>query len=496
MNYRLVFQIIGRLCALLGVVLLVPAGVSFLAGDSRREWLSFLGAAVVGFAVWGLSRQRQPGDSRVSAADGFGCVTLGWVLVGLIGALPYWMSGSIPSFTDAFFESVSGFTTTGGSILRDVEALSQGMHLWRSLTQWLGGMGIVALFVALLPALGAGGNFLFQAEVPGPTPGRIKPRISDTAKVLWTVYLFLTLSLIGLLWICGMTPFEAVCHAFTTLSTGGFSTSNASVGNFSPTIQWIITVFMFLGGVNFAMHFLLFHRNWRAVVHNQEVRLYAVLTVIAIVILCAAMTWMDPAIPASAEIAGDEAVPGAFLDKLRHAAFQTVSIVTTTGFGTHDFNRWPYLCQIVLVTLMFSGACAGSTSGGMKLARIMVLWKFVTVEVKRVMHPSAVLFVKFGKRHVEPSAVTGTLGFFVLFLGLYAVGVLVMLTLGKDMTTSLTSVVACLSNIGPGLGEVGPTGNFADIPAAGKWMLSGLMLLGRLEIYSVLMIFTPWLWKK
>jgi trk system potassium uptake protein TrkH len=498
MNVPLVLYILSRLSFFLGLLLFVPALVAIGYGDGgRREWLAFLTAAGIA-ALAGLMGRRFKGAATgtVSPPEGFASVTLGWGFAALIGAIPYWLSGTIGSFTDCFFESVSGFTTTGASILRDIESLPHGILFWRSFTQWLGGMGIVALFVALLPALGAGGNFLFQAEVPGPTTDRIRPRISETAKVLWAIYLSLTLILALLLWFLGMTPFEAICHSFTTLSTGGFSTSNTSLGEFSAAIQWLVTFFMFIAGINFTMHFLVLRRSFRPVVSNAEVRLYTATALLASLLIVLAFVFLDPARPALPGETPGIAIPITLHDKVRHATFNAVSILTTTGFGTHDFDRWPYLSQLLLILLMFAGGCAGSTAGGIKMARLLLMLRYAGREIRRLLHPSAILPIKLGQRSVNENAVHSTAGFFIIFMLLYALGALLLLALGEGPGTALSSVVACLSNIGPGLSSVGPAANYADVSAVGKWLLSAFMLLGRLELYAVLLLFVPGLWRK
>lgn len=498
MNVRLVVSILGRLCTFLGLLLVLPSLVAFFDGvGGPAEWIAFLVAAGVAFAAGGLRWFFPPAPhARVGPAEGFACVTLGWVLVAWIGSLPFWLSGAIPSLTDSFFESMSGFTTTGASILRDIESLPYGILFWRSFTQWLGGMGIVALFIALLPALGAGGNFLFQAEVPGPTTDRLRPRISETAKLLWKIYLGLTVVLIAVLWGLGMTPFEAVCHSFTTLSTGGFSTRNASLGGFSAAIHWVIALFMFLAGANFTMHFLLLARQFRKVASNAEMRLYAVIVVVASALVVLSFYLLEPSAPARPGEMASIVIPEGLHDRIRHAVFNVVSVMTTTGFGTHDFERWPHLSRVLLVLLMFLGGCAGSTAGGIKLARVWLLAQICGRELRRLLHPSAVMPIKIGTRTVPRNAVKNTSAFFIWFVLIYVAGVMFMLCYGVDTGTALSGVVACLSNIGPGLSTVGPVANYASLPDGVKWMLSGMMLLGRLEIFAVLLLFLPSLWKK
>jgi trk system potassium uptake protein TrkH len=409
-------------------------------------------------------------------------VTFGWTFFALFGSLPFVFSGAIPSFLDAFFETMSGFTTTGSTILTNIEAIPESLLLWRSMTQWLGGMGIIVLSLAILPMLGVGGMQLFKAEVPGPTADRLKPRIQDTAKLLWGVYVLLTSAEIILLMLGNMSFFDALNHAFTTMATGGFSTRNASVAAYdSAFIDWVITVFMFLAGINFSLHYLALRGRVLDYVRNEEFRFYVTLTLFGIVLIT---------------LFNMGSSYDSILDSLRFSAFQVVSILTTTGFGTADYELWPVLCQYLLVIGMFVGGCAGSTGGGMKVARILLLFKHAHVQVYRLIHPRAVRLVKLADRPVDKEVMQSILGFFALYMGVFVAASLIMAGTGMDLTSAGAAVIATLGNIGPGLGSVGPTDNFADVPAIGKIVLTLCMLLGRLELFTVLVLVFPTFWRK
>ncbi|MDH3545072.1 MAG: TrkH family potassium uptake protein, partial [Desulfuromonadales bacterium] len=421
-------------------------------------------------------------EKDLSVREGFAIVTFGWTFFALFGALPFVFSGAIPSYLNAFFETMSGFTTTGSTILTDIEAMPPSLLLWRSLTQWLGGMGIIVLSLAILPMLGVGGMQLFKAEVPGPTTDRLKPRIQDTAKLLWGVYVLLTCIETLLLMAGGMSFFDGLNHAFTTMATGGFSTRNASVAAYNSVyIDWIITIFMFLAGVNFSLHYLALRGKIGDFIRNEEFLFYSSLVIVGTALIT--MLNMGGTYPG-------------FLDNLRYSAFQVVSIITTTGFGTADYELWPVLCQYLLVFFMFIGGCAGSTGGGMKVARILLLFKHAQVQVYRLIHPRAVRLVKLGDRPVDKDVMQSILGFFALYLGVFVAASFIMAATGMDLNSAGGSVIATLSNIGPGLGSVGPVDNFAHVPAIGKLVLAFCMLLGRLELFTVLVLVFPSFWRK
>ncbi|MBD3222815.1 TrkH family potassium uptake protein, partial [bacterium] len=463
MNVRAVIRVLGFLLGVTSLGLLLPAVASAVAQDGDA-W-SFLAGAGVGAVLaaamwwWGASA------SDIRVREGFAVVTLGWLAVGLLGALPAWFSGQIPTYTDAAFESISGFTTTGASILTDIEAKSHGLLLWRSLSHWLGGMGIVVLALAILPLLGVGGMQLFRAEVPGPVAERLTPRISQTAKLLWGVYVLLTVLEAAALMIAGLSFFDAICHAMATMATGGFSTRNGSVGAYQdPAVDWIVIVFMFLAGVNFALHYLALSGKLTVYSRDDEFRFYGGLTLLSVLLIGVALfaAGTYPAVH----------------DTVRHTVFQVVAIITTTGFGTADYLQWPPVSHAILLLLMAVGGCAGSTGGGIKVMRLLLLLKVGKLELKKLVHPRAVTTLWFNGHAVKPNLATNVLGFFLLFVTVYVIGVIVLTLGGRDLVTAIGATAASLGNIGPGLGSVGPAANYAHLLAWEKWLLVFMMLAG------------------
>lgn len=421
---------------------------------------------------------RKPVDLQIREA--FLTVSLTWVTFSFLGALPFMISGYIPNLTDAFFETMSGFTTTGATILSDIEALPKSLLVWRNMTQWLGGMGVIALAVAVLPFLGVGGVQLFKAEVPGPIKDKISPRISETAKLLWGVYLLFTVVEVLLLMLGGLSFFDAVCVTFGTLATGGFAPTNTSIAAFpSPFIHYVITVFMFIAGVNFSLHYWALRGKFRPYLTNPEFRFFLGITALA-----------------TGLILGARLIEGeVFTEELfRSTLFQTVSILTTTGFITHDYEQWPFVTQIILLALMLFGGCTSSTGGGIKNLRILVAFKFMGSELKKLFHPHGVFPIRTGDRVVPERLVSNIIGFIALYILIFFLGVMAMTGLGLDIDTSIGAVAATLGNVGPGIGGVGPVENYSHLPVLGKWILSFLMLVGRLEIFTVLVIMTRTFW--
>jgi trk system potassium uptake protein TrkH len=462
------------------VALLVPIPFSIYFNDGAA--ISFVIASAISLVTGTILFKRCRGSMEFSVREGFAVVTFGWLLYALFGALPFLLSGAIPSFLDAVFETMSGFTTTGSTILTVIEGLPESILLWRALTHWLGGMGIIVLSLAILPMLGVGGMQLFKAEVPGPTTDRLKPRIQDTAKLLWGVYVLLTSIEVVLLMLGGMNFYEALCHSFATLATGGFSTRNTSVASYdSAYIDWVITLFMFVAGVNFSLHYHALRGRLREFFRNEEFRWYLFITLGSTALLV---------------YLNQGTVYTSLTDNLRYSAFQATSILTTTGFGTADFELWPVMSQYLLVSLMFIGGCAGSTGGGMKVARILLLFKHVQVQLFKLIHPKAVRLVKLGDTPVDRDVMQSILGFFVLYMGVFVGASFLMAATGLDLVSAGGSVIATLSNIGPGLGSVGPVDNFAHITDFGKVVLTFCMLLGRLELFTVLVLIFPSFWKK
>lgn len=460
--------------------------------DLRAFVFSFAITCLTGIVLRFGARSKEELRNKEGAA----VVAFGWTACALFGSLPYLINGVfgnidrniLVEFSFCFFESMSGFTTTGATVLTQIEGISEGILFWRSFTHWLGGMGIVVLAVAILPMLGVGGMQLFRAETPGPHKERLTPRIAQTAKLLWGVYVLFSTVEVLLLRLGGMTWFDALCHTFGTMATGGFSTKNLSIGQYdSVYIDVVITIFMFLAGTNFALHYRALRGNFNSYLRDAEFRFFGL-----IFLLCTGLiVWNTMSMTV-----GDSVVYDSFGDALRYASFQVGAILTGTGYGTYDFESWPALSQFLLVVLMFFGGCAGSTTGGLKQIRFLLLIKQGYVEIKRFILPHAVLPVKVGDRVVPQEVMTNVLGIFFLFIGIFAIVTCIMAALGLDMVSAAASTIATLANIGPGLGSVGPTDNYAHIPTVGKFILSFCMLLGRLELYTVLVLFAPELWRK
>jgi len=480
MNILLTMRLLGALLMFLAATLLVPVPFSLYFSDGAIPalLLSALLTLVAGALMFFNCRS----DRELSLREGFAVVSFGWLLFSIFGALPFLFSGTIPGIIDAIFETMSGFTTTGATILTSIEGLPESILLWRALTHWLGGMGIIVLSLAILPMLGVGGMQLFKAEVPGPTADRLKPRIQDTAKLLWGVYVLLTAVETLLLMLGGMNFYEALCHAFATLATGGFSTRNASVGgDQSAYIDWVITLFMFLAGVNFSLHYHALRGRVREYWQSEEFRCYLGITLGATLLLV---------------VFNQGGVYHSLIDNLRYSAFQATSILTTTGFGTADYEQWPVFTQYLLALLMFVGGCAGSTGGGIKVARILLLFKHAHVQLFRLVHPRAVRLVKLGDLPVEKDVMQSILGFFALYMGIFVFASFLMAASGLDLISAGASVIATLGNIGPGLGSVGPVDNYAHILPFGKTVLIVCMLLGRLELFTVMVLVFPSFWRK
>lgn len=437
-------------------------------------------AAVVALVAGGVGRRATRLPKDISFREAFAMVSLSWTAVAVVGALPYLFSGVLTSPAAALFESMSGFTTTGSTVLGNIEATPPGILLWRSLTQWLGGMGIVVLGVAVLPYLGVGGMQLFRLEAPGPTTDRLRPRIRETAKLLWAVYAALTGVLAVLFLLGGMTVFDAVNHALTTMPTGGFSTRNASMAAFGGYVQWVTILFMYLAGTSFTLHYRLLHRGPRAYWRDTEWRLYSGIILAGTVVV--ALFLYDQGLAAE--------------PRIRAAAFQVVSIVTTTGFGTADYVLWLPAAQVALFLLFFLGGMAGSTAGGMKMIRVLLLLRQTWIEVRKQLHPRAVLLPKVGGKAVPEHVLLNVLGFILLYLLLFGVGTLAMAGFGLSLPAAAGAAATSVSNVGPGLAELGPTAHFGGLPWPAQLILCFLMLVGRLEIYTVLLLFHPGLWRR
>lgn len=458
----------------------IPFSIYYHDNDVTVLLLSGLGTASVGLLAWLITRHKL--EREFGKREGYLIVTLGWFLMSVFGSLPFYISGYIPSFTDAFFETVSGFTTTGASILSDVEVIPHGLLFWRSMTHWIGGMGIIVLSIAILPLLGIGGMQLFQAEVAGPSKDKLHPRVKETAKRLWAIYVLFTGVETLLLSFGGMNLFDALCHSFGTLATGGFSTKNQSVAFFnSPFIEYVIIVFMLIGGTSFSLHYLALKGRVFNYFRDSEFRFYFGL-VLFLVISSSLFLFIH----------NNQSIESSFRD----TAFSIISVISSTGFATVDYQKWaPFFTEVFLILLLF-GACAGSTSGGVKMVRYQLLLKNSLLELKRLIHPQAVVPVRQNGKAVQADIIAKVGAFVLLYLFIFGIGSVVLAITGLDSTAAMGSVAACLANIGPGLDVTGPVSNYSTVTDVGKWVLSFIMLLGRLEIFTILILFSPSLWKK
>ena len=483
MNYRQILRVLAVLCLLLCAFLLLPAGFA-LAYREGRALAALLGPIllVAPLALLVLRLTRGGKARELSAREGFLLVSLAWLVAAFFGALPFLFSGDIPGLADAVFETMSGFTTTGASILSDVEVLPRSILMWRSLTHWLGGMGIIVLTVAVFPLLGIGGLQLIRAEAPGPGVDRLSPKIAATAKLLWLVYLGLTVAQTLLLLAGGLDLFDSLTHTFGSMGTGGFSTRNASVGAFrSAYVDVVVTVFMVLAGANFALLFKAFTGRFRDVGRNTELKAY--LGVFLVSSLLIAVSLHGPVYPG-------------FARSLRFAGFQAASILTTTGFATADYTTWPALAQAVLFVLFFIGGSSGSTGGGIKVVRMLILVQMAAVQMRRLLHPRGVFTLKVNRETVRPDLQADTGGFFFLCIAILLAVTLAIAAAGYDLLTAFSSALTTLGNVGPGFGRVGPVQNFGHYPEYVKWVLSLAMMAGRLEIYTVLVLLTPGFWRR
>lgn len=479
----IILRNMGRIILIIGISMLVCLGWS-IACHEAAVTMAILQAAGLSIGIGLLLMYAYAGTESINFKEGFALVSLGWLVVSIFGALPYMLTGYLPSFADAWFESVSGFTTTGSSVVADVEAWPRGLLFWRSLTQWLGGMGIIALLVAIITGIGARANQLFKAEVPGPISDKISPRIRETAKKLWTAYVLISLACFLTLFALGMDLFDALCHTFTTMATGGFSTKNNSIAFYSsPWIQWALIFFMFVAGASYSLHYLAFKkRSLLTYIRNLEFKFYTSIVLASSFLVVLGLN-------------SHGAVMG-WEEKIRTTIFQVVSIVTTTGFATADYDRWPPLAAMMIFMAMFVGGCAGSTGGSIKPGRYLIIINHSLIELKKMLHPRAVLPLRFGGKVISENLLFNVLQFFFLYMGFLALGTVFLTILDIDILSSLSAAAACLGNIGPGFGLVGPTRNFAFMPDSGKYILSLLMLVGRLEIYPILLLFLPAFWRE
>ena len=478
-NFKAIFHIIGILLILNGFFMASILPISWYTNSTDFNSLLFSSGISINFGVviWWLTRKLK---KELSKRDGYIIVTLGWLVMGASGSLPFLLSGSIDSISSAFFETMSGYTTTGASIIENIESLSPGIMLWRSMTQWIGGMGIIVLTVAILPLLGVGGMELFAAESPGPASTKIHSKITDTAKRLWVIYVLITAIEVIFLKFAGMSWLDALNHSFTTISTGGFSTRNTSIAAFNnPLIEYIITGFMMIGGINFTIIYFLCKLSFKKAYENEEFRVYIGIIFSFVLLICLTLI-----------ISMDKFTEEAF----RLSIFQVTSIVTTTGFATSNYAAWTPFAYMLIVFLMFVGGSAGSTAGGVKVARHLIILKNAYIEFKRLLHPRGIIPVRINNQTVDSKNVYNVLAFFFIYLLVFILGALVISAFGYDIMTSAGASIACLGNIGPGFGGVDPSHSFAFFNDGVQLFLSFLMLLGRLELFTVLILMTPAFW--
>ena len=483
MKIKTVAAVLSVICLVVSAAM-IPSMCIALFDRTSDAWsfgVSMLAGIGVSVLLRVFSGKKSLDGLSMGIREGVGVTGFSWMIASAVGALPYWLNGA--GYTDAFFEAVSGFTTTGATIMTDIEALPRGILLWRSLTHWMGGMGIIVLSLAVLPFLGVTGMEMYKAEVPGITAEKITPRLHQTAIYLWGVYVFLTLSECVFLMFGGMSLFDAFCHSCSTIATGGFSTKNNSIAYFtSPYIQWVITIFMFLSGVNFSLYFLLPAKKFREVFRDEEFRAYTGLTIFSALALSVSLY-------AAGMFRGIEAT-------LRTTFFHVATVMTTTGFIIDDYNLWPEFCRFLIVLLMFIGASGGSTGGGCKVSRFIILGRQLKAEIWKLLHPRAVITARFNGEPIARSTMDSAGAFFVLYMLILSVSTLVTAAFGIEVLTAFTGVLTCLSNVGPGLNLLGPVENFAWLPGAVKWLFSFCMLAGRLELFAVFLLFVPGTYRK
>ena len=480
-NFKTIIRIIGILLLLETVMFLTCSGISFYYKESDMLDFWKAGGITAGAGLL-LAALGKGGERQLTRRDGYVLVSFAWIAFSLFGMLPFYIGGYIPDITNAFFETMSGFSSTGATILDDIESLPHGILFWRSMTQWIGGLGIIMFTIAVLPIFGVSGLQVFAAEASGPTHDKVHPRIGVTAKWIWSIYAGITALLVGLLMLGGMDWFDSICHAFATTGTGGFSTKQASIAYYnSPYIEYVISIFMFISGINFTLLLLFVNRKFKKFIGDAELRFYfgsvSLFTVIIAIILYYTSSM------------GIE-------ESFRKSLFQVISIQTSTGFATDDYMRWTPVLWGMFTTIMLMGACAGSTTGGLKCIRMVILTKVSRNEFKHILHPNAVLPVRINKQVIPPSIVSTVLAFCFIYIVIIIIGTLLMMAMGVGAEESLGCVISSISNMGPGLGETGPSYSWNALPDAAKWLSSFLMLLGRLELFTVLLLFTPDFWKR
>ena len=479
MNRRMIFYVIGQIINIEAALLLLPAAVSLYYKEGCLTAFLITAGIALAFGLT-LTLTSRPGNHLIYAKDGFVIVTLAWLAMSAIGALPFVISGEIPNYIDAFFETVSGFTTTGASVLTNVEKMSQGLLFWRSFTHWIGGMGVLVFVMAIIPNISDRSIHIIRAEMPGPIVGKLVPKLKNTAKILYLIYIVMTVLEVVFLLCGGMPLYDSMVHAFGTAGTGGFGIKASSLAGYSPYLQWVIAIFMLLFGINFNIYYLVLIRRFRSVFRSTEMWSYIGLVVLSV----AAIT------------VNIYPVSQSFSEALRLSAFQVSSVITTTGYATADFNLWPEMSKGILLFLMFIGGCAGSTAGGLKVSRVVILLKMIRRELNRMLHPRSVSVVKFEGKQVDEATLNSVSIYFVLYIICFCVIFFVLCFEPFDFATNFSATAACFNNVGPGFGAVGPAASYQGYSALSKTVLSIAMLLGRLEIFPLLLAFSPSTWAK
>lgn len=479
MNYKMILNVLGWVLKIEAACMIVPLICAICY--SETSLVSVFAVCIFLCVAFGfILSYRQPENKTMYAKEGFVTVALSWILMSIFGSFPFIISGAIPNFFDAFFETVSGFTTTGASILNDVEVLPKSLLMWRSFTHWIGGMGVLVFLMAILPLSGSGNMFLMKAESPGPSVSKLVPKVKSTAMLLYAIYIAFTILEIIILLICGMDLFSAITLSFGTAGTGGFGVLNSSIGSYSPAVQYVITIFMILFGVDFSLYYAFFFRKAKNPFKSAELRAY-----LGVIFLSIAIIFFNT-----------RGYFGGVEEAIRHISFTVGSIITTTGYATVDFDLWPELSKTIVVMLMFCGACAGSTGGGIKVSRIIILFKSIAKEIRTNAHPRTTLKIKMNGRPIEHETVRGVNVFMAAYVVIFASALLIISCDNFDFTTNFTAIAATINNIGPGLGGVGPTCNFSGYSYFSKFIMSICMLVGRLEIFPMLLLFSPHAWKK
>lgn len=495
LNIKIIYRFLGLTAILNGVFMLIAVPFSIYHQEAAK--FGILNAGIITISI-GLLLYffNKPTSTNIQKKEGYLIVTLGWMILSITGMLPYLFTGAIPNITNAFFETLSGYSTTGSSILTDIESLPKGILFWRSATHWIGGMGIIVLTIAILPLLGIGGMQLFMAEAPGPSTDKLHPRISDTAKRLWLIYVILTLLEFLLLKVAGMTWFDAINHAMATMSTGGFSTKNASLAHYNsmPMVQYIVIAFMFIAGTNFVLTYFALKGKIRRIFQSEEFKYYFFGTItVSILVTLIIIFFQDPNLVTTVN---HPMVLGKVESAIRHALFQVISVITTTGFVSADFTMWSFFATGIFFSLFFVGGSAGSTSGGVKIVRHIVMLKNSFLEFKKALHPNAIIPVRYDNKTVNQTIVFNIISFFIIYMCIFIVSSTILTFFGLDFISAVGAAASSLGNIGPAIGSVSPVDNYAHLSNGAKWFCSFLMLIGRLELFTVLILFSPFFWRK